>query len=64
MTVTELRKELEQLETDGRGASPVVIEVNLDGDPEWVETSTVRAVTADPGQAPDFGKGQILVLVE
>jgi hypothetical protein len=65
MTVTELRKELEQMETEGRGAFPAVVEVvTVDGGREYCETSTVRIVTADPMRAPDFDKGRVIVLVE
>ena len=65
MTVTELRKELEQMETEGRGTCPVVVEVAThDGAREYCETSTVRTLAADPMHAPDFDKGRILVLVE
>ena len=65
MTVTELRKELEQLETDGRGALPVVVEVRTgEGDQEYCETSVVRTIKADSNHAPDFALGRLLVLVE
>ena len=65
MTVTELRKELEQMETEGRGHSPAVIALTTpDGEREYCETSTVRTITADPTHAPDFDKGRLLVLVE
>jgi hypothetical protein len=65
VTVTELRKELEQLETDGRGELPVVVEVRTgEGDQEYCETSTVRTIKADSNHAPDFALGRLLVLVE
>jgi hypothetical protein len=65
VTVTELRKELEQIETDGRGATPVVVEIRTaEGDQEYCETSVVRAIKADGNHAPDFALGRLLVLVE
>lgn len=65
MTVTELRKELEQLETDGRGALPVVVEVRTgESDREYCETSVVRTIKADGNHAPDFALGRLLALVE
>ncbi|MEP7068301.1 MAG: hypothetical protein ABI789_03630 [Usitatibacter sp.] len=65
MTVTELRKELEQMETEGRGICPVVVQVaTQDGGREYCETSTVRTLAADPMHAPDFDKGSVIVLVE
>ena len=65
MTVTELRKELEQMETEGRGSCPAVVQVvTQDSEREYCETSTVRILTADPVHAPDFDKGRVIVLVE
>jgi hypothetical protein len=65
MTVIELRKELEQLETDGRGALPVVVEVGFEGgEYEYCEASVVRTIRADSNHAPDFALGRQLVLVE
>jgi hypothetical protein len=65
MTVTELRKELEQLETDGKGKCPVTVRVNADeGEYEYVEASTVRTLRADTNHAPDFDKDRSIVLVE
>jgi hypothetical protein len=64
MTVTELRRALEQLETEGRGARLVVIDVPDEGETDYEEIATVRVIRADRTRAANFDAGSELVLIE
>jgi len=64
MTVTELRRALEHLETEGKGDRLVVIDVPDDGETDYEEVATVRAIRADRRRAANFDAGAELVLIE
>jgi hypothetical protein len=64
MTVTELRRALEHLETEGKGKSRVVIDVPDEGETDYEEIATVRAIRADRVRAANFEAGSELVLIE
>ena len=64
MTVTELRRTLEQLEGEGKGGRLVVIDVPDDGEPDYEEIATVRTIRADRARAANFEAGIELVLIE
>ena len=64
MTVTELRRALEQLETDGKGKRLVVIDRPDDCETDYEEIATVRVVRADREHAASFDVGSELVVIE
>jgi hypothetical protein len=64
MTVTELRRALEQLEGDGKGGRLVVIDVPDEGETDYEEIATVRPIRADRAKAANFELGSELVLIE
>lgn len=64
MTVTQLRRALEQLETEGKGDRLVVIDVPDEGEPDYEEIATVRPIRADRVRAANFEVGSELVLIE
>jgi hypothetical protein len=64
MTVTELRRALEHLETEGKGDRLVVIDVPDDGETDYEEVATVRTIRADRQRAANFDLGSELVLIE
>ena len=64
MTVTQLRRALEQLEGDGKGDRLVVIDVPDDGTTDYEEIATVRTIRADRANAANFEVGSELVVIE
>ena len=64
MTVTELRKALEQLEGEGKGGRLVVIDVPDEGETDYEEIAAVRTMRADRAKAANFEVGTELVVIE
>ena len=64
MTVTELRRALEQLESEGKGGRLVVIDVPDEGETDYEEIAAVRTIRADRHRAANFDAGSELVLIE
>ena len=61
MTVTQLRRALEQLEGEGKGDRLVVIDVPDEGTTDYEEIATVRT---DRVHAANFETGVELVVIE